>query len=121
MAYPPSIQSIGRSGSGVYAQKVPVRTRVARWSPSPGCCRAIRSITARRRCVTAVRARSAVEPVGPVAPAEADRGRELLDKGVHLRARPLSVAGVMEPLCLGEVLTQLNQPASVGRFRRGIQ
>src|SRR5262249_7242541 len=49
----------GRSGSGWYAQNVPVRTRAARWSARPGCRTAIRCRAARSRCVTVERARSA--------------------------------------------------------------
>jgi len=58
-----NFQATGRSGCGLYEQKYPVLTRVARWVPSEGMASRISLIEHLIRLVTAERARSAAKPI----------------------------------------------------------
>jgi hypothetical protein len=84
----------GRSGSGWYAQNVPVRTRATRWSARPGCCIAIRGRTARSGLRRVVEQRE--RPVGgSVSPTSSGAPRALPDqvKNVDLLAGRLQQVG----------------------------
>src|SRR5262245_14492489 len=56
-----------------------------------------------------------------VTAAEADRRRELLGDGLHLRAGTLGPPGIVEAFGFLQLVAQLGEPLLVGRLRRPIE
>ena len=96
------------STSGWYEHHVPVRTEFVRCRPSSGCTCASRRIAARIRYVTAVRARSELEPRRPRSLPEPERVAQLGDERIELDLGAIGARPVVRLPGPVDVLLQLD-------------
>ena len=96
------------STSGWYEHHVPVRTEFVRCRPSSGCTCASRRIAALIRYVTAVRARSELEPVDRGALPEPERVAQLGDERIELDLGAIGARSVVRLPRRVDVLLQVD-------------